>query len=67
MTYKLLQSPLFDEIRTYLRGGKDDEHIFLYVPYIKTKVLAKLIEGIQNDISIITNWNEKIFYRVHLN
>ena len=59
MTEKLLQSPLFDEIKNYLNKAKDDEQIFLYVPYIKTKVLEKLIEDVQNEIIIITNWDEK--------
>jgi hypothetical protein len=55
----LIKSPLFHEIHSYLIQVKENEKILLYVPYIKTKILEKLIEGIQNEIIIITNWNEK--------
>ena len=57
MTDKLFQSPLFDEVRTYLTQTKSNEQIFLYVPYIKTKILSKLIGDIQNKITIITAWH----------
>lgn len=53
-----LKSPLFDEIHCYLIQAKENEKIILYVPYVKTKILEQLIEGIQNEIIIITNWNE---------
>lgn len=54
---KLMQSPLFDSVRNYLvnNDSKTDTH-YLYVPYIKTAVLEKLIEGIQNKIVIVTTW-----------
>jgi hypothetical protein len=58
MNDKLLQSPLFDKIKSYLTHAKDNEKIVLYVPYIKTKILEQLIEGIQNEMEIITNWKE---------
>jgi DNA-binding transcriptional MerR regulator len=53
----LIHSPLFDEIRAYLTRAKYDEQIFLFVPYIKTKILEKLLDGIQNKITIITTWH----------
>lgn len=53
----LIQSPLFDKIRTYLSQTNDNEQIFLYVPYIKTKILARLVENIDNKIIIITTWH----------
>ena len=52
----IIKSPIFDEIRKYLKQADTDKHIFLYVPYIKTKILAKLIESLDNKITIITTW-----------
>ena len=56
MSDKLLQSPLFHKIKSYLIHAKDNEKIVLYVPYIKTKILEQLIEGVHNEMEIITNW-----------
>ena len=53
----MIHSPLFDEIRAYLTRTKYDDQIFLFVPYIKTKILEKLLYGIQNKITIITTWH----------
>ena len=55
---ELIQSPLFEEIRNYLKTADPEKQIFLYVPYIKTKVLSKLVEGLKN-ITIITTWHTK--------
>ena len=55
----MIQSPLFEEIRNYLTQAGTDKQIFLYVPYIKTSALEKLIDGIENKITIITNWSRK--------
>ena len=52
----MLQSPLFKKIRDFFITEKSDERIYLYVPYIKTKILEKLLEGISNQITIITTW-----------
>jgi len=57
MSDKLLKSPLFDKIKTYITQGEKDTRIFLYVPYIKTKILERLLKGIQNQITIITTWH----------
>ena len=57
MTENIIKSPLFDEIRSYLTQVDDNDQIFLYVPYIKTNILEELIQGIQNEITVITNWN----------
>ena len=54
---KMIKSPLFNEIRSYLSQTKNDEQIFLYVPYIKTRILEKLIKNISNQITIITTWH----------
>jgi len=53
----MIKSPLFKKIREHLIQAKKDDQIFLYVPYIKTKILSKLIEDIQNKITIITTWH----------
>ena len=53
---EFIQSPIFVKIKAYF-NQKSDEQIFLYVPYIKTKVLEKLLEGIDNQITIITTWH----------
>ena len=52
----MLHSPLFEEIRNYLKTADENQQIFLYVPYIKTKTLSKLIDGIKN-VTIITTWH----------
>ena len=55
----MIQSPLFEEIRNYLKTADPEKQIFLYVPYIKTNSLEKLIDGIENKITIITDWSRK--------
>jgi len=54
--YNLIQSPLFEEIKNYLTQSNKDEQIFLYVPYIQTKILSKLVENLDHKITIITTW-----------
>ena len=53
---ELIKSPLFEEIRNYLKTADPEKQIFLYVPYIKTKTLSKLVDGIKN-VTIITTWH----------
>jgi len=53
----MLHSPLFEKIREYLKSAKKEEQICLYVPYIKTKILSKLVENLDNKIIIITTWH----------
>ena len=55
-TNNFLHSPLFKKIETYISNVDENKQIFLYVPYIKTKILEKLLEGISNQITIITTW-----------
>ena len=50
MEHDLIQSPLLDEIKKYLNQIKNNEKVYLFVPYIKTKSLEKLIDGINNEI-----------------
>lgn len=52
----LLESPLFDKIKSYLEKFKKNEQIFLYTPYIQTKIFAQLVKNIPNKIIIITSW-----------
>jgi len=52
---KILSSPLMYSIRKYLIKNSE-RRIYLYVPYIKTKILKKLLEGIDSQITIITTW-----------
>ena len=54
---ELIQSPLFEEIRNYLKTADGNQQIFLYVPYIKTKTLSKLVKDLENKITIITTWH----------
>jgi len=57
MSDKLIKSPLFEKIREYLSQAKNDDQIFLYVPFINPSILEKLIEGIDSQIVIVTSWN----------
>ena len=41
---RLYHNPLFDPIREYLEHAAD-ETIFLFVPYVKTDVLERLVTG----------------------
>ena len=51
-----IPSPLIEPIRKYFQKN-ESEKIYIFSPYIKTKYLEKLVEGITNDITIITTWN----------
>ena len=57
---KLFHSPLFEQIRKYfVQYDSGDKTIFLFVPYIKTAVLEKLLDGIKNQTVIVTTWEPK--------
>ena len=53
---RLYRSPLFESIRGYLLNAPAREIIFLFVPYIQVKVLARLLDDIENRIVIVTTW-----------
>ena len=54
---KLVHSPLFDHIREYLhKNDSGNDTTYIIVPYIKTAVMESLLEGIQNDVVIVTTW-----------
>ena len=55
---ELIKSPLLEKIRNYLLQADEGQQIFLYVPYIKTKTLSKLVDGIKN-VTIITTWHTR--------
>ena len=59
MTTNLIKSPLFEKIRNYLLNAEKEKTLFLYVPFIKTKIFEKLIDGISNKIIVITDWSPK--------
>ena len=54
----LLHSPLFDAIRGYLieRDSRDGT-IFVFSPYIRTKVLGRLLKDIRSRIVVVTTWH----------
>ena len=56
---KLYHSPLFEDIRKYFEHCDSDHTIFLFVPYIKTNVLEKLLDAIPNKVVIVTTWKPK--------
>ena len=57
MNDELLQSPLFQEIGNYLHQTEENQQIFLFVPYIRTEIIDKLLKDIPNKVSIITTWD----------
>ena len=53
----IITPPLFDSIREYFLKRDDENQIhYLFVPYIKTRVLEQLLEGIRGKVAIITTW-----------
>lgn len=52
----LHHNPLFDTVKKYLDHGDPEQTVFLFVPYIKTAVLAELIQDIKGNIVIVTTW-----------
>ncbi len=53
----LYRSPLFEHIRKYVLDAPASETIFLFVPYIQVEVLARLLEGVENRMVIVTTWD----------
>ena len=54
---EFISSPLLEKIHDYLEKSKNKQKIYIFVPYIKIKYLEKLLEGIQNNVVIITTWD----------
>ena len=55
----LYHSPLFKYIKEYFEHCNFDDTIFLFVPYIKTKILEKLLDGVHNRVVIVTTWTPR--------
>lgn len=54
------QSPLFEKIRDYLtKYDSENKTIFIFVPFIKTRVFKKLVENLHSKIVVITTWDTK--------
>ncbi len=56
---RLFHNPLFDHIREYLEESSKNETIFLFVPYVKTKILTQLLENIRNKVVLVTTWEPR--------
>lgn len=56
---RLYHSPLFEHIRKYLQESHENETIFLFVPYVRTKVLGKLLDGVKNRTVLVTTWKPR--------
>ena len=56
---RLLHNPLFVHIREYLQESSKDETIFLFVPYVKTKILAMLLKDVRNRVVLVTTWKPR--------
>lgn len=54
----MCHSPLFDHIKKYFKQSDPMETLFLFVPYVKTKILEKLLE-VPNKIIVVTTWEPK--------
>ncbi len=50
---------MFDEIRDYFEKSNPDNTIYIFVPYIKTTVLEKLLDGLPNPKVIVTTWKPR--------
>jgi hypothetical protein len=53
---RLLKSPLFPHIKDYLEKPRIAKKIYLFIPYIQTDVLEKLVSDITDRIIIVTSW-----------
>ena len=55
----LYHNPLFDHIRGYFERADPESTLFIFVPYVKTKVLEKLVGGLVNRIVVVITWEPK--------
>ena len=57
---RLLQNPLFGQIREYLMSASRTYGIvYVIVPYIQSAVLEQLLNGIDAEIVVITSWKPR--------
>lgn len=54
---EFIQSPLVGSIYKYFSSNQNERVVFIFVPYIKTKILEKLISDVKSKIVIITTWD----------
>ncbi len=53
----LFHSPLYEHIRKYFQNlDSGQQTTFVFAPYVKTDILEKLLEGLQNRVVIVTTW-----------
>lgn len=57
---QLLKSPLFDTILEYISSiNKVNDTLFIFVPYIQTNILSKLLQSVSSKIVIVTTWRSQ--------
>ena len=57
---KLFHNPIFEHIKNYFDHYSSEEStIFVFVPYIKTETLSRLLKDINCKIIIITTWKPR--------
>lgn len=55
---EIFQSPLLNSIQEYFTNTENQNTpVFIFVPYIKTDILKKLISNLKRDVIIVTTWN----------
>jgi hypothetical protein len=55
--HRLLKSPLFGTILEYVNSiNTVDDTLFIFVPYIQTKILSKLLQEVSSKIVVVTTW-----------
>lgn len=54
----LMRGPLFDRLKRYLADGDTGaETTFLFAPYVRADIAARLLDGMRNRIVIVTTWD----------
>ena len=53
---RFYRSPLFEQIRKYLLDAPPRDTVFIFVPYIRADVLAKILDSVENHVVIVTTW-----------
>ena len=56
MLTELYHSPLFENISKYFQNNPDGGILYIFAPYIKTDIIARLLEGLPGRAVIITSW-----------
>ena len=54
---KFITSPIYNDLKSYISDSKDNQKIFLFVPYIKTDTLNELLYDVhRQEVIIVTTW-----------